>query len=118
MVAGLEAGFHGASGMPYDGWKCYFCEGREHNKDRGNLSAGKGWDCTPYTGAVGRDEKVVNLEQRQAYEYIGKKVDIKIDRPLGSKHPKHDFIYEVNYGYNHFPEKKYKGVVYEEGYYE
>ena len=44
-------------------------------------------------------EKVVNLEQRQAYEYIGKKVDIKIDRPLGSKHPKHDFIYEVNYGY-------------------
>ena len=44
-------------------------------------------------------EKVVNLKQRQAYEYIGKKVDIKIDRPLGSKHPKHDFIYEVNYGY-------------------
>jgi len=26
--------------------------------------------------------------------------------------------YEVNYGYNHFPEKKYKGVIYEEGYYE
>ena len=26
--------------------------------------------------------------------------------------------YEVNYGYNHFPQKKYKGVIYEEGYYE
>ena len=26
--------------------------------------------------------------------------------------------YEVNYGYNYFPEKKYKGVIYEEGYYE
>lgn len=24
---------------------------------------------------------------------------IKIDRPLGSKHPKHGFIYPVNYGY-------------------
>ena len=22
-----------------------------------------------------------------------------MDRPLGSKHPKHDFIYEANYGY-------------------
>ncbi len=32
-------------------------------------------------------------------EYIGKKIDIKIDRKLGSKHPKHDFIYPVNYGY-------------------
>lgn len=26
--------------------------------------------------------------------------------------------YEINYGYNHFPQKKYKGVIYEEGYYE
>lgn len=32
-------------------------------------------------------------------EYIGKKIDIKIDRELGSKHPKHSFIYPVNYGY-------------------
>lgn len=24
---------------------------------------------------------------------------VTIDRPLGSKHPKHGFIYEVNYGY-------------------
>ena len=32
-------------------------------------------------------------------EYLGKMVAVKIDRPLGSKHPKHGFIYQVNYGY-------------------
>ena len=32
-------------------------------------------------------------------EYLGKIVKVKMDRPLGSKHPQHGFIYEVNYGY-------------------
>lgn len=32
-------------------------------------------------------------------EYLGKKVVVKMDRPLGSKHPKHGFVYPVNYGY-------------------
>ncbi len=32
-------------------------------------------------------------------DYLGKILDIKIDRPFGSKHPKHGFIYPVNYGY-------------------
>lgn len=32
-------------------------------------------------------------------KYIGQEVDVKIDRPLGSKHPKHDFIYDANYGF-------------------
>ena len=32
-------------------------------------------------------------------EYIGKIVDLVIDRTFGSKHPKHGFIYPVNYGY-------------------
>lgn len=32
-------------------------------------------------------------------KYIGKILDIKIDRPYGTKHPKHGFIYPVNYGY-------------------
>lgn len=32
-------------------------------------------------------------------EYIGKTINIKIDRELGSKHPRHGFIYPVNYGY-------------------
>lgn len=31
--------------------------------------------------------------------YIGKMLNVKIDRPLGSTHPKHGFIYPVNYGY-------------------
>lgn len=34
-----------------------------------------------------------------AREYIGKTVKIKIDRPMGSKHPKHGFFYPVNYGF-------------------
>ena len=32
-------------------------------------------------------------------DYIGKKVHVVIDRPLHSKHPKHGFVYELNYGY-------------------
>ena len=32
-------------------------------------------------------------------DYIGKNILIKIDRQFGSKHPKHGFIYPVNYGY-------------------
>jgi len=34
-----------------------------------------------------------------AKQFLGKKVEIVFDRPLGSNHPKHGFIYEVNYGY-------------------
>ncbi|MSU54650.1 MAG: inorganic pyrophosphatase [Candidatus Staskawiczbacteria bacterium] len=30
---------------------------------------------------------------------LGKIVKIKIDRPINSKHPKHSFVYEVNYGF-------------------
>lgn len=32
-------------------------------------------------------------------QYIGQKVSIQIDRPLGSKHPNHGFEYSVNYGF-------------------
>lgn len=32
-------------------------------------------------------------------QYLGQKITVKIDRPLGSKHPKWGFIYPVNYGY-------------------
>ncbi len=34
-----------------------------------------------------------------AKPYLGKEVEVIIDRPLGSKHPKHGFVYEANYGY-------------------
>lgn len=32
-------------------------------------------------------------------EKLGQIIKIKIDRPMGSKHPEHGFIYPVNYGY-------------------
>lgn len=32
-------------------------------------------------------------------DYIGKIVRVVIDRPLGSKHPKYDYKYPLNYGY-------------------
>ncbi len=32
-------------------------------------------------------------------DYIGKMVDVNIDRPFGSKHPKWGFEYKANYGY-------------------
>lgn len=34
-----------------------------------------------------------------ANDYLGKNVSIVIDRKLGTEHPKHGFIYMVNYGY-------------------
>lgn len=33
------------------------------------------------------------------FEYLGKTVNVVIDRPLGSTHPKHKFYYPINYGY-------------------
>ena len=32
-------------------------------------------------------------------DYLERIIKIKIDRQFGSKHPKHGFIYPVNYGY-------------------
>ena len=43
--------------------------------------------------------KALEIRQREAYKFIGNIVKVKIDRPLNSKHPKHGFIYPVNYGY-------------------
>ena len=31
--------------------------------------------------------------------YLNKTVSVIMDRPLGSKHPKHGFTYPINYGY-------------------
>jgi inorganic pyrophosphatase len=35
----------------------------------------------------------------KASNFLGKKVKLIFDRPFGTKHPKHDFTYELNYGY-------------------
>ena len=32
-------------------------------------------------------------------DYLNKEVEVIIDRKLGTKHPKHGFIYMLNYGY-------------------
>ncbi len=32
-------------------------------------------------------------------EYLGKVVHVVMDRPMGTKHPKHNYHYPVNYGY-------------------
>ena len=39
------------------------------------------------------------MEKTNAKDYLGKKVKIEIDRPLGTKHPKHGFMYMLNYGF-------------------
>lgn len=75
-------------GNPYE-YRCYF-EGE-------NLIE---VDKLPYI----KDEKEWMDSIKDKYEsnlidYLGKNVEIKVDRPLGSKHPDHDFIYSLNYGY-------------------
>ena len=43
---------------------------------------------------------IKNNYSKEALSYLGKEVEIKIDRPLGSTHPKHkNIVYQVNYGY-------------------
>jgi len=34
-----------------------------------------------------------------AREYLGQTVTVRMDRPLGSRHPEWGFVYPVNYGY-------------------
>ena len=51
-------------------------------------------------GVVGIEIKVPHLGVQTLNKgFIGQIVNVKMDRPLGSKHPKHGFIYPVNYGY-------------------
>lgn len=39
------------------------------------------------------------MEKVNAKDYLGKEVKVEIDRKLGTKHPKHGFIYMLNYGF-------------------
>ena len=43
--------------------------------------------------------KALNIKQRKSYSYIGNKIKVKIDRKIGSEHPKYGFKYLLNYGY-------------------
>ncbi len=39
------------------------------------------------------------MEKTNANDFLGKEVTVKVDRQLGSRHPKHGFMYMLNYGY-------------------
>ena len=39
------------------------------------------------------------MVDKRIKDFLGKEVEIQIDRPLGSKHDKFNLIYPVNYGY-------------------
>lgn len=39
------------------------------------------------------------MEVVKANDYLGKVVLVKTDRQLGTRHPKHGFMYMLNYGY-------------------
>jgi inorganic pyrophosphatase len=49
-------------------------------------------------------ENISNLVQEvsgitDSSKFLGKTVDVIMDRPMNSHHPKHGFLYPVNYGY-------------------
>lgn len=39
------------------------------------------------------------MKKTNATDYLGKEVTIEIDRELGTRHPKHGFMYMLNYGF-------------------
>ena len=39
------------------------------------------------------------MEKANAKDYLRKEVTVEIDRQLGTRHPKHGFMYMLNYGY-------------------
>lgn len=47
-----------------------------------------------------QDFIVCTLRKALVYSYHGKVVNVVIDRPIGSVHPKHkDLVYPINYGF-------------------
>lgn len=41
----------------------------------------------------------MSQQKCNAGDFLGKTVNVQMDRPLGSRHPKHGFTYTVNYGF-------------------
>ena len=39
------------------------------------------------------------MEKANYKDFLGKKVKVVMDRPMGSRHPEWDFLYPINYGY-------------------
>ena len=44
-------------------------------------------------------KKTTQKQSASNKDYLGRTVSVVMDRPMGSKHPKHGFVYPVNYGY-------------------
>lgn len=40
-----------------------------------------------------------DVQITESIQYLGKIVTVKIDRPIGSRHPGYEMIYPINYGY-------------------
>ena len=38
-------------------------------------------------------------QKTNSLDFLGKIVTVKMDRPIGTKHPTRDFIYPINYGF-------------------
>lgn len=45
------------------------------------------------------EEELEEMEIVKAEDYLEKKVIMKVDRQLGTRHPKHGFMYMLNYGF-------------------
>lgn len=53
-----------------------------------------GWARRPRAPAV-----EVGPFQTDARAFLGEVVSVTVDRPLGSRHPRHGYVYPLNYGY-------------------
>jgi inorganic pyrophosphatase len=49
--------------------------------------------------AIIQPQDIIMPIQNLSTNFLGKIVTVKMDRPLGTKHPKHGFVYPVNYGF-------------------
>lgn len=72
-------------------------------------------DIQPTIYNLLKDTKDIN----EARNIIKKNIpDIEVEVRRSLKVQNYDKPYNINYGMNYFPEKKFKGVTYEEGFYE
>lgn len=64
-------------------------------------AVGEGWGEGLGEGDRGGEEEnnFKNMLANLYTQYLNQTVTVKIDRPLGSLHPKYGFVYEVNYGF-------------------
>lgn len=73
-----------------------------------NVIQNKILELTKDTSTIEEVREVLTEHQNELYEITNNKLkELNYDKPVN-----------INYGYNYFPKKKYKGVTYKEGNYE